>query len=324
MNPSLVRYVIAFLSAFAVSTLSTWVLTVVLKKGKAFVAVKPELLVKEERKSRTPFLGGISFPVTITFVMLVFGDIKDPVTIIGLAALWVFGICGLIDDLLKIKTENGDGFDVKQKFCSQIISAAMVVFLMIWLCPEVTEYFGSFFRLGYAYFIPAVVFLVYYTNAMNITDGVDGLLGTSTIPVLALLLVIAFSLGEEGRQSSLLSVSAIGTIGGFLIFNHSPAKIFMGDVGSHSLGGLIGIMALMLNKELVILVAGALFLLEFLSSLVQIVSIRVFHRKVFAIAPLHHLLEFKGYSALKIVCLFSLVSLAGCVLGFLLWKFGVC
>ncbi|MFA7189678.1 MAG: phospho-N-acetylmuramoyl-pentapeptide-transferase [Sphaerochaetaceae bacterium] len=305
-------------SSFVLSALITWALVAILNRRKAYVTVKPELLVQNETKARTPFFGGLGFLLTITIGALVFTDAGKAEVYIPLFALWVFGLAGFADDVLKLSSDNGDGFTVKQKLASQVLSAVLVAFLIMWKAPEAAStriMFGKEVNLSFWYVIPAAIYLVYYVNALNITDGVDGLSSCSTLPVLAVLAVIGY---QSGIQC--LALVAIGTLLGFLVFNHSPAKIFMGDVGSHSLGGMIAAMALMMKAELLIILAGVLFLLEFLSSLIQIASIRIRKKKVFAIAPLHHLLEYHGLKPWKIVLLFSSINVAGSIAAVLIWS----
>lgn len=308
----------AFLSAFAISVMSTWLLVVILQKKRMFVAVKPELLFQDQRKSRTPFFGGIAFLVAVTACFFIFMDFRSPKVYIPLFSLWVFSIAGFCDDVLKLRSDNGDGFTVKQKSASQIFAAVLVVFLIIWKDFDVTKsrfIFGRESDFGIWYVLPAAFFLVFYVNALNITDGVDGLASCSTIPVL-----LAISLMGWETQFGMMPWVVIGTLGGFLVFNHSPARIFMGDVGSHGLAGLIGAMALLMRKDLLLLVCSILFCIELLSSLIQILSIRILKKKVFAIAPLHHLLEHHGMPAWKIVLLFTSINVMGSLIALAIWR----
>lgn len=289
--------IMSIASAFVLSALSTWALVAMLNKKKAYVVVKPELLVKSEKKAATPFFGGISFLLAVTICALAFDVVDGPEAGLSLIGLWIFGLAGFADDALKLKSRNGDGFATKQKLSSQILASILMVCLIMWQAR------ASISRWENLLAVPAVVYMVYYVNALNITDGVDGLASVAAIPVLTVICFV--SPLDEMRQ---LGMMAIGAVLGFLLFNRAPAQIFMGDVGSHALGGMIAVMALLAGAETAVFAAGALFFIEFLSSLVQIIGIRLFHRKVFKIAPLHHLLEYHGLSDWKIVAVLSALN----------------
>lgn len=285
------------------SALATWALVAILNRTRSFVAVKPELLVKDERKGRTPFFGGLAFLFAITLTCAFFCDWSEPETWIPVCSMWIFGLSGLADDLLKLRTDNGDGFTVRQKFASQVISALIVICLI--------QAFAHRYD-SYLYMIPGFVWLVYYVNAYNITDGVDALASCSVIPVLVLLAL-------TGQQT--MAVITAGCMAGFLFFNSSPARIFMGDVGSHAVAGLIAAMAVLGKTEIPVFCSSLLFFVEFMSSLIQILSIRLLGKKVFAIAPLHHLMEYKGFGPWKIVIIFSAVNILATIAVCLLWGF---
>lgn len=291
------------LTAFVLSAAGCEALAVLLNRRRAYVQVKPELPVQDPLKARTPSFGGVAIAIAVTTAAALWADCSEPAVWVPLASMWAFGAVGFADDVLKLGSNNGDGLSTKGKLALQTAAALLTAALVAATRPSALQ--GGALR-ALVHMAAAAFFLVYTTNGYNITDGVDGLAATSLLPVLAVLGV----LGQASALHTLVLILA-GALCGFLLLNRAPARIFMGDTGSHAIAALVGASALIVRGELLVLVAGILFTIELLSSLAQIVSIRVFKRKLFMIAPLHHLLEMRGCAASRIVGLFSLVNLAG-------------
>lgn len=304
------RYCLIFVCSLVSTFLLCLLLIKVLKNKKASVVNKPELLVQNEQKAKTPQFGGVAIILAlyITYGLLIKKHSSISACLLG--AL-VYAIAGLVDDVLKTKSTNGDGFTVKQKFASQLVCTFICICLLFLYAYDFTSLLGI--ELGYFYAIPCAIYILYFVNAYNITDGLDGLATLTSIPVLIIITIIALL---KNSELSSLAIALIGSLCGFLILNFKPAKIFMGDVGSHAIGTLIAMMAVFLKVEFVILFAGFIYLIEFLSSLLQIISIRTRNKKILPIAPLHHSLEYYKYSELKIVFLFTLVNLIASVASF--------
>ncbi|MGH0052183.1 MAG: hypothetical protein ACQ5SW_02175, partial [Sphaerochaetaceae bacterium] len=169
---------------------------------------------------------------------------------------------------------------------------------------------------GFIYYLFALLYILYFVNAVNITDGLDALAAGSSLPILLLILLLS------QKQGGMASSALVGSLLAFLFFNLPPARYFMGDCGSHALGAYIAMSALLLGSELVLFLASGLFLLELASSLIQIISIRRFGRKVFSIAPLHHAYELKGVKEGYIVLSFTLVSWVFVVVSLLVSRCG--
>ncbi len=277
--------------SFFLTFLISKVLLSVCTKSK--VAIKPELARTHAAKQGTPVVGGLAFGIGFILTNLMLSDLRDYLVLLPMIALTLFLLVGFLDDLQKQKTKNGDGLSSKTKLLLQFSSAALIVFLAKqWsLLDSNVSFFRFSWDLGYLYPVFAVFYVLYFVNAVNITDGLDALASGASLPVLLLLVLLSQRFGT----------AMIGSLLAFLYFNRSPAKYFMGDAGSHALGGYIGICALLINAEVVFVVASGLFLLELSSSLIQIVSIRGFQKKVFTIAPLHHAYELKGIKEEKIV-----------------------
>ncbi len=282
------------------------------------VAIKPELEKIQSGKRGTPSVGGLAFCLGTALATLVFPNRFEPTVFFPLLSLLLFAVIGLFDDIAKARKGNGDGITSLIKLILQAIIAAILLILLKRSNSLSTNLILPLFRgralsLGWSYYLFAMLYIMYFVNAVNITDGLDALAAGSSLPLLLLLALFSFT------SNSPFSPALIASLLAFLLFNRKPAKYFMGDCGSHALGGYIAVSALMLNAPLVLLVASGLFLLEFASSLIQIIAIRSTGKKVFSIAPLHHVFELKGVAERTIVGRFTLVSWFFALLGLLLF-----
>ncbi len=282
------------------------------------VAIKPELERTQSIKRGTPSIGGLAFTLGTAVVTLIFPRRFAPTVLLPLLALSLFACIGLVDDIAKAHKANGDGISSKNKLILQALVASLMLFLLQRDNSLTTSILLPFPRgrslyLGWLYYLIALLYIMYFVNAVNITDGLDSLAAGSSFPLLLLIALFSY------RAKVPFSPALIGSLLAFLLFNRRPARYFMGDCGSHALGGYIAVSALMLNAELVVLVASGLFLLEFATSLIQIIAIRSTGRKVFSIAPLHHAYELKGVAERTIVGSFTLVSWFFALLGLLLF-----
>ena len=265
-------------------------------------------------KKGTPVVGGFAFSLGALATAAITTDMTDPMIFLPLLSMMLFLFAGYLDDRMKRRTHNGDGFSSKAKFLLQLLCSSIVL-LVAFLYGALQTSFTIFsvkIELGPIYPFAAVLYLLYFVNAVNITDGLDGLASGASIPILLLILFLSQRLGKN------VSSAMVGALLAFLYFNRPPARYFMGDAGSHALGAYIGVSALLLKAELVFLIASGLFLLELSSSLIQIISIRRFGRKVFAIAPLHHAYEQKGVKEHVIVGFFIGTSWCFAAVGLLL------
>lgn len=262
--------------------------------------IKEELCLNQQKKAGIGHFGGIvilvCFLIGSNFVVL---DEKSRIVIISLL---LFGSIGMVDDLIKIRAHSSDGLSSLNKLFFQVLSATIIIFLLA--KNEMIE--PSFLNICFG-----IVYIVFFVNAINITDGLDGLAGLVAIPIIVLLYFL-FNLG--------INIVFLFTLLGFLYFNAGKAKIFMGDTGSHVIGALIGVEALIVNKPFLILFVSIIPVIELFSSLIQIIAIRGFEKKVFIIAPYHHHLEYKGINENLIVARFTIISVIFCILGFTLLK----
>ena len=281
-------------------------------------------------KSGTPTMGGLIFIIPTfltTLFLLVTGKIEYSVNL--LIVLFVFlsyGLIGFIDDYVSIKHDTNVGLTVYQKLLLQFIIALVfyVLFLQFSNGDSVLRItlLNIELKLGWFYGLFILILLVGFSNAVNLTDGLDGLAGgLSAISFLAFGLLSWGSYWIEGYQGmGIFCFILVGSLMGFLVFNSHPAKIFMGDMGSLSLGATLATIAILTSHELSLFLVGGVFVIETLSVIIQIMSVLVFNKRVFLMTPIHHHFEKLGWSETDIVKAFWVV---GFVLGLMALIYGV-
>jgi len=269
-------------------------------------------------KNGTPTFGGIIFilPTVVTMLLLwIRGSIDMSHNLIILLFVFIaYALLGFVDDYLKIKLKNNGGLSITTKLLFQTFIA--LVFFYIFMknggepTLEITS-IGLLIPMGWIFGIFILCVLVGTSNAVNITDGVDGLAaGLSLIAFLAFGLISWNTGWLEGFQEiAIFCFVLVGSLMGFLVFNTHPAKIFMGDTGSLALGGALGTIAVLTRHELSLVLVGGVFIVETLSSLIQIISIRKFNKKILKMAPLHHHFEQLGWAERDIVKMFWVVGI---------------
>ncbi|MBP7095997.1 MAG: phospho-N-acetylmuramoyl-pentapeptide-transferase [Spirochaetia bacterium] len=306
----------------------------VLKFGQSVRQDGPETHLA---KTGTPTMGGVFILVSSAVSVLLWTDLHNVYVWITLGSLLGFGAIGFLDDWLKIKYRNSDGVSARAKFLMQTLVSLAVVLALYFLGEEgQTELYVPFFKnpvldLGWGWIPLATIFLVWWSNAVNLTDGLDGLASGLVIMALIAFTILTYLSGRADwsgylgipfvRGTGELSVFTLALIGatvGFLWFNAHPAEVFMGDVGSLALGGVIGTLALSVKKEVLLFIVGGVFMLEALSVVIQVVWFRLSGgKRVFRMAPLHHHFELKGWKETKVVvrfwilgALFAIVALS--------------
>ena len=228
-----------------------------------------------------------------------------------------FGIIGFLDDLLKIIHKDNEGLKAGQKFTLQIIfSIAIAIYGYKVLGTSVSIPFVDFkWNMGILY-IPFVIFyFAAVTNAVNLTDGLDGLAASVTILVLTFFAIFAYKV--DMISVSVFTSGLIGALLGFLKFNAFPAKVFMGDTGSLALGGAIATLMLVLKSPFLIIIVGGIYVMETLSVIIQVTSFKLTGKRVFKMSPIHHHFEQCGWSEVKIVTVFSVITFILCIIGFI-------
>ncbi|MBP7215705.1 MAG: phospho-N-acetylmuramoyl-pentapeptide-transferase [Candidatus Omnitrophica bacterium] len=277
-------------------------------------------------KHNTPTMGGVLILFAIIVSTLLWADIFDHYIIIVLLVTVWLGLTGLMDDYLKVVKKKSKGLTATAKLISQITLGVLLGLFLYWRIPGNTQLDVPFLKditleIGVWYILFVVLVLAGTSNAVNITDGLDGLAIGTVIMVSLAFSILTYVSGNVRFSQYLLipyihgagelavfCASILGAGLGFLWFNCHPATVFMGDVGSLALGGALGTVAILIRKELLLIIVGGLFVLEALSVIVQVVSFKLFKRRVFKIAPLHHHFQFLGWSENKVIVRFWILA----------------
>ena len=276
-----------------------------MKRGNFFQIINPDTPPNHQEKKNVPTMGGLTFLLSSTITISIFGDITHPYVFLPLISMWSFAIIGLIDDVMKLVKKETIGLTSLRKLAMQILIAAFNYYLVATFSGLNVSSVSAFWNphqvidIGIWFPIAFLLYMVIFVNAVNVSDGLDGLATTVSLSPLFLLFAIASLFATSAfiiptqpiiglSAVSLLIVigSIIGSLLAFLWFNGHKATIFMGDVGSHAIGALIGMSALLMKIEFIVAIASGVLLLELASSFIQIISIRVFNKKVFLFATI--------------------------------------
>ena len=287
------------------------------------------------KKIGTPTMGGVIILFGLLISVLLWADLSNINILFCIYIMVSFGLLGAFDDFKKIKYSNSSGISSKLKITLQILLAVIGVSLFVYYADfqDMTNLYFPFFKnliinLGW-FFIPFSVFVIIgSSNAVNLTDGLDGLATVPVILVAACFAFISYVTGNivfsnylqipyiEGTgEISIFCGAIIGSCLGFLWFNAPPAKIFMGDTGSLSLGGSLGAIGIITKHEIVLAITGGLFVLEALSVMVQVISYKLTGRRIFKMAPIHHHFEKKGWPESTVVIRFWIISIILAMIG---------
>ncbi len=313
------RAVINLLIAFAVSCVGTGLLIPALKKKQFGQYIREDGPKAHLSKAGTPTMGGLAIVLGIT-ISLFFSKNFNVETVAILLTMYAFGIIGFIDDYNKIAKKENEGLTPKQKIVLQLIfGLALAIFMMLKEGTKVLiPFFGVEVDFGILY-VPFIVFVeIAMANAVNLTDGLDGL-ASSTTAIVALLFAavgwLSFTEGDTAVTASGLAIA--GALLGFLVYNKYPARIFMGDTGSMALGGVLSAVAVVGRVEFLLCIAGLLYVLEALSVIIQVAYFKkTGGKRIFRMAPLHHHFELGGWSEVKVVTVFSLFTLVCCIIAY--------
>ena len=314
----LAKAAMALMLGFVLSIITGVILIPLLRKLHFGQSVSLTLGERHLKKNGTPTIGGLIFiiPTVISLLLLWFrGSIEMTSNLMIVLFVFIsYAFLGLADDLLKIVFKNNKGLSIMFKLLMQTVIA--LVFFYIFIrnggVPEIRiSAINLYIYMGWTYGLFILFLLVGSSNAVNITDGLDGLAGgLSAIAFLAYGLITWNTTWLAGYQEiAIFCFVLIGSLLGFLVFNTHPAKVFMGDTGSLALGGSLAAIAILTRHELSLAVVGGVFVIETLSSLIQIIAIRKFHKKIFKMAPLHHHFEKLGWEENDIVKMFWIVGL---------------
>ncbi|MCO4345358.1 phospho-N-acetylmuramoyl-pentapeptide-transferase [Staphylococcus agnetis] len=309
--------------AFIITAVLVPVLIPTLKRMKFGQSIREEGPESHMKKTGTPTMGGLTFlisAIVTTLIASFFVDTASPLLLLVFVTLG-FGLIGFIDDYIIVVKKNNQGLTSKQKFLAQIVIA--VIFFIVAKGMNAFDFSTSInlpftdisIPLSFAYVIFIIFWQVGFSNAVNLTDGLDGLATGLSIIGFSMYAVMSFILAQPAI--GLFCVIMVAALAGFLPYNINPAKVFMGDTGSLALGGIFATISIMLNQDLSLLFIGLVFVLETLSVMIQVTSFKLTGKRVFKMSPLHHHFELVGWSEWKVVGVFWTVGLISGLIG--LW-----
>lgn len=319
-----IKCILIILAGLALALISGPIFIPMLRKLKFGQTIRDDGPQTHLKKQGTPTIGGLIFLV--------------PALILGIAAIFIFkekhiaalliatvgfGLVGFLDDFLKIKKHSKDGLFAWQKMLALIAVAAVYsLYLKLWgpagADRIAIDFFGKHvsFSIGWFLIPYAVLVMISTTNAVNLTDGLDGLCAGCSVIEFMTLAILAYTLDMD-RSITVFSFLMIGTLLGFLFFNYNPAKVFMGDTGSLALGGAMAAIIIMMGKPLLLIISGFLFVMEALSVILQVGFFKLTHgKRIFKMAPLHHHFELCGHKEKSVVYAFWGVSFVCGLLGY--------
>ncbi|MCL2031294.1 MAG: phospho-N-acetylmuramoyl-pentapeptide-transferase [Oscillospiraceae bacterium] len=321
----MVEIAFSFAGAFLATVLSGVVLLPVLRRLKLGQSIREEGPKWHSSKAGTPTMGGLMFifgialvVVTVGWPLMMRGDYSH-LMILGFAG--VCGVIGLLDDLAKVRKQRNMGLTALQKLALQMAAAAAFIAFLRYFGHLTTDIYipftGVTLRLNaVVYMVLALPVVVGIVNAVNLTDGVDGLCTSVTLPIAAAFTAFAYLWEKEGM--SLTAAALAGAMMGFLLYNFHPAKVFMGDTGALFLGGALCGLAFASGTPLILLVMGAVFVFEMFSDILQVSYFKITKgKRMFKMAPFHHHLEMIGWSEPVIAGVAAAVTIALCWLGWL-------
>lgn len=319
-------------AALILTVLLCRVIIPILRKHHVGQHIFADYVSEHRSKEGTPTMGGICFILPILLLCIPYvvmqsrggGEGLIPLSLAVCLAV-ANAMIGFVDDYTKLSHKENQGLASWQKFLLQVLAAAAYVWAMAAFGGMDTvldiPFFGIRWDLDIFYYVMSVIVIVGMVNSTNLTDGIDGLASSVALVAAMFLSLIGFLLHDNGTV--LIGSLMIGSMIGFLVFNHHPARVFMGDTGSLFLGAMLIGVGFMLDRPILVVLLSGVFVLDMLSSLIQIVSIRLFHRKVFGIAPVHHQFQKMHWSEDKIVYVFSFVALIFGAIATVLLFFGL-
>ena len=290
----------------------------VLKFGQAIREEGPQ---SHMHKKGTPTMGGISFiiAIVISLIVAMFLDSSNiQYYILFIYTTISFSIIGYIDDMLIVVKKKNDGLAPRKKLMLQIIFSVIFYILVTFIYKDVNYIHIPVidYNLNISYFY--IIFLVFwqtgFSNAVNLTDGLDGLATSVTIITTSTFALLAYK--ENNFPVLVFCLTIVGALVGFLLFNRNPAKIFMGDTGSLALGGILAAISVILHKEVAFLFIGLVYILETLSVIIQVAYFKKTGKRIFKMSPLHHHFELSGYGEVKTVYIFVIIAVISSAIGY--------
>mgnify|MGYP000688455826 FL=1 len=292
----------------------------VLKFGQAIREEGPQ---SHMHKKGTPTMGGISFiiAIVISLIVAMFLDSSNiKYYVLFIYTTISFSIIGYIDDMLIVVKKKNDGLAPRKKLMLQIIFSVIFYILVTFIYKDINYIhipgFDYKLNISYLYLIFLVFWQTGFSNAVNLTDGLDGLATSVTIITTSTFALLAYK--ENNFPIFVFCLVLVGALVGFLLFNKNPAKIFMGDTGSLALGGILAAISIILHKEIAFIFIGLVYILETLSVIIQVAYFKKTGKRIFKMSPLHHHFELSGYGEVKTVYLFVIIALISSGVGYFL------
>ena len=289
-----------------------------LKFGQAIREEGPQ---SHMHKKGTPTMGGISFIIAIV-ISLIVASFLDSANIkyyiLFIYTTISFSIIGYIDDMLIVVKKKNDGLAPRKKLMLQILFSVIFYILVTFIYKDINYIHipGLDYNLNISYLY--IIFLVFwqtgFSNAVNLTDGLDGLATSVTIITTTTFALLAYK--ENNFPVLVFCLTIVGALVGFLLFNRNPAKIFMGDTGSLALGGILAAISVILHKEVAFLFIGLVYILETLSVIIQVAYFKKTGKRIFKMSPLHHHFELSGYGEVKTVYIFVIIAVISSAIGY--------
>ncbi len=312
------QLLVATIASFVVTVIIGYFLIPVLRRLKFGQTIREEGPESHQQKAGTPTMGGLIFFASIIVTTIVLAFVFDVwATEIGvlLVVFFGYGVIGFLDDIIIVVKKQNEGLTSLQKLIGQIVVAIVAYFLLQNVASFDTTLALPFIEqpidLGIFYILFLVFWLVGFSNAINLTDGLDGLVGGTGTFAFGAFTIIAASTGYD--SVALVTTIVTGAMLGFLVYNKNPAKVFMGDTGSLALGGLIAAVSIVLKVELLLLVIGIVYVVETLSVIIQVTSFKLTGKRVFKMSPIHHHFEESGWTERKVVTTFWAVGLLAAI-----------
>lgn len=289
-----------------------------LKFGQAIREEGPQ---SHMHKKGTPTMGGISFIIAIVISLIVamfLDSLNIQYYILFIYTTISFSIIGYIDDMLIVVKKKNDGLAPRKKLMLQILFSVIFYILVTFIYKDINYIhipgFDYNLNISYLYIIFLVFWQTGFSNAVNLTDGLDGLATSVTIITTSTLALLAYK--ENNFPVLVFCLTIVGALVGFLLFNRNPAKIFMGDTGSLALGGILAAISVILHKEVAFLFIGLVYILETLSVIIQVAYFKKTGKRIFKMSPLHHHFELSGYGEVKTVYIFVIIAVVSSAIGY--------
>jgi len=315
------RIVYAVLLAFIIALILGPILIPILHRLKFGQNIREEGPESHLKKAGTPTLGGLIFMLASIITMVILIRRPSDEAMIALYAFIAFGFIGALDDGLKILRKNNLGLKASQKMILLLLVSGILAFYAATNTEInigttiIVPFFQKTWNLGKWYVPFIILYYVSTTNAVNLTDGLDGLATSITLLVMTFFALVSYGLGHY--TLAIFCGVVAGSLLGFLRYNAFPAQVFMGDTGSLALGGAVATVAMILKMPLLVIIVGGVYVLETASVILQVGSFKLTKKRIFKMAPVHHHFELCGWHETKIVSIFSIITVILCLIAFL-------